>query len=115
MSHELRTPLNSILGFAQLLELEIISEDANDNLRHILKGGYHLLDLINEILDLARIESGRITLSSEPVRMRDALKDALDLMRPLATNKQISIQADAALLCEQHFLYISQTMLLISS
>jgi signal transduction histidine kinase/ActR/RegA family two-component response regulator len=102
MSHELRTPLNSILGFAQLLELETLGEQGADNVYHILKGGYHLLDLINEILDLARIESGRLALSSEPVRMREALKDALDLVRPLAIEKAVSIHPDIALRCNHH-------------
>ena len=94
--------MNSILGFAQLLELENLGEPAADNVYHILKGGYHLLDLINEILDLARIESGRITLSPEPVRMREALKDALDLVRPLAIEKNVSISPDIALRCDHH-------------
>jgi signal transduction histidine kinase/ActR/RegA family two-component response regulator/CHASE3 domain sensor protein len=102
MSHELRTPLNSILGFAQLLEMETLGEQGTDNVYHILKGGYHLLDLINEILDLARIESGRLALSSEPVRMREALKDALDLVRPLAIEKGVSIHPDIALRCNHH-------------
>lgn len=102
MSHELRTPLNSILGFAQLLELQKLGDQASDNVYQILKGGYHLLDLINEILDLARIESGRLTLSSEPVRMREALKDALDLVRPLAIDKHVSISPDIALRCNHH-------------
>jgi signal transduction histidine kinase/FixJ family two-component response regulator/CHASE3 domain sensor protein len=102
MSHELRTPLNSILGFAQLLELEKLNEQANDNIYHILKGGYHLLDLINEILDLARIESGRITLSSEPVGVREALKDAIDLVGPLAVEKHVNLRPDIALRCNCH-------------
>jgi signal transduction histidine kinase/CheY-like chemotaxis protein len=102
MSHELRTPLNSILGFAQLLELENLGELATDNVYQILKGGYHLLDLINEILDLARIESGKLTVSSEPVRMREALKDALDLVRPQAIDKAVSISPDIALRCTHH-------------
>jgi CheY-like chemotaxis protein/anti-sigma regulatory factor (Ser/Thr protein kinase) len=102
MSHELRTPLNSILGFAQLLELQNLGEQGTDNVYHILKGGYHLLELINEILDLARIESGRLTVSLEPVRMREALKDALDLVRPLAADKSVSINPDIALRCNHH-------------
>ncbi len=85
-----------------MLELENLGEQANDNVYHILKGGYHLLDLINEILDLARIESGRITLSPEPVRMREALKDALDLVRPLAIEKNVNISPDIALRCDHH-------------
>ena len=102
MSHELRTPLNSILGFAQLLELENLDDQANDNVYHILKGGYHLLDLINEILDLARIESGRITLSPEPVGVRDALTDSIELVGPLAVEKQVTLNPEIALKCNHH-------------
>jgi signal transduction histidine kinase/CheY-like chemotaxis protein/CHASE3 domain sensor protein len=102
MSHELRTPLNSILGFAQLLELGNLGEQASDNVYHILKGGYHLLDLINEILDLARIESGRLAISSEAVPMREALKDALDLVRPLAIERHVTISPEIALRCNHH-------------
>lgn len=102
MSHELRTPLNSILGFAQLLELGELSEQQSDNVAQILRGGYHLLDLINEILDLARIESGRLSLSSEPVRMRDALQEAIDIVRPLAAQNNISISSENAIQCERH-------------
>jgi signal transduction histidine kinase/ActR/RegA family two-component response regulator len=102
MSHELRTPLNSILGFAQLMELADLNQQESDNVQHILKGGYHLLDLINEILDLARIEAGRLSLSPEPVKMRDALADALELVRPLALEQSIHIISDAAAQSERH-------------
>jgi PAS domain S-box-containing protein len=102
MSHELRTPLNSILGFAQILELGSLTEQQSDNIAHILKGGYHLLDLINEILDLARIESGRLSLSPEPVRVREAIQDAVDLVRPLAIQQNVTLSAAAGLRCEHH-------------
>jgi signal transduction histidine kinase/CheY-like chemotaxis protein/CHASE3 domain sensor protein len=102
MSHELRTPLNSILGFAQLLELGELTGQQADNIRQILKGGYHLLDLINEILDLARIESGRLSLSPEPVSISEVLIDALDLVRPLAAQQNISLNPDGAIKCRQH-------------
>jgi signal transduction histidine kinase/CheY-like chemotaxis protein/HAMP domain-containing protein len=102
MSHELRTPLNSILGFAQLLELADLGGQANDNIQHILKGGYHLLDLINEILDLARIESGRLSLSPEPVEIREVVADALDLVQPLAMEQRINVSAESALRCNLH-------------
>lgn len=102
MSHELRTPLNSILGFAQLLELADHNEKDRDNVEQILKGGYHLLDLINEILDLARIEAGRLSLSPEPVRMREALKDAIELVRPLAAERNINLSPEIAIRCDHH-------------
>ena len=77
MSHELRTPMNAILGFAQLLELDNLDARQREGVAHILKGGRHLLTLINEVLDIARIESGRLSLSSEPVCVRDVLQEAL--------------------------------------
>ena len=58
MSHDLRTPLNAIMGFAQLLDLDGLAPDQADSVHHILRGGEHLLSLINEVLDIARIESG---------------------------------------------------------
>jgi signal transduction histidine kinase/CheY-like chemotaxis protein len=102
MSHELRTPLNSILGFSQLLELGDLTEQQADNVRLILKAGYHLLDLINEVLDLSRIESGRLSLSPEPVRFRDVLEDAMDLVRPLAVQQSVNLNVECAQRCERH-------------
>jgi signal transduction histidine kinase/CheY-like chemotaxis protein len=96
MSHELRTPLNAILGFAQLLDLEDLSETQKDSTKHILKGGWHLLDLINEVLDVARIESGTLTLSPEPVLAGDVLEESVALVRPLANDRGIRITADGS-------------------
>ena len=96
MSHELRTPLNSILGFAQLLGLADLAAQHQSNVQQILKGGYHLLELINEVLDLARIEAGRLSLSLEPVQIKDAAKEALDLVRPIASVQNITLSADLA-------------------
>src|SRR5438874_9089568 len=72
MSHELRTPLNAILGFAQLLEMDQLNPDQSECIQQIMKGGRHLLDLINEVLDIARIEAGRISLSPEPVHVGES-------------------------------------------
>jgi signal transduction histidine kinase/PleD family two-component response regulator len=94
MSHELRTPLNSILGFAQLLALADLAVQHQSNVQQILKGGYHLLELINEVLDLARIEAGRLNMSPEPVQIKDAVKEALDLVRPIANSQNISLSVD---------------------
>src|SRR5437870_4993214 len=104
MSHELRTPMNAILGFAQLLELDTLTKHQQEGVAHILKGGRHLLVLINEVLDIARIESGRLSLSPEAVRVSDVLQEALDLIRPLATEKNIEVNAREAALCHQHVL-----------
>jgi len=94
MSHELRTPLNSILGFAQLLTLTNLAAEHQENIQQILKGGYHLLELINEVLDLARVEAGRLSLSLEPVQVKSAVKEALDLVRPIASLQNIKVSAE---------------------
>lgn len=92
MSHELRTPMNVILGYAQLLEYhnEDDEEQAN-SVNEILKAGYHLLNLINEVLDLSSIESGHISLHIEPVSVDDLLVGCLSLVAPLAKKRGISI------------------------
>jgi CheY-like chemotaxis protein/anti-sigma regulatory factor (Ser/Thr protein kinase) len=92
MSHELRTPLNAIIGFAQLLEMDEVSAERCQNLEQILKGGHHLLGLINEVLDIARIDAGHISLSREPVHLRDLTDEAVALMRPLAIPRSIHLE-----------------------
>lgn len=94
MSHELRTPLNSVIGFAQLLELDELTEDQAENVTLILRAGRHLLDLINEVLDVTRIEAGRMKLSLEPVRVADVLGAALDLIGPQAATLRVDVGAD---------------------
>lgn len=89
MSHDLRTPLNSILGFAQLIEAG--ADEAQDAAEQILKAGSHLLDLINDVLDLARIEAGHLSLSSEPVLVQEAVERVLQLVRPLADQRGIRL------------------------
>ena len=95
MSHELRTPLNSILGFSQLMESdqrEPLTPTQMENVQLILAGGRHLLNLINEVLDLSRIEAGRLSLSIEPVDVPDLLLDALSVVRPLGEDRNITIR-----------------------
>jgi CheY-like chemotaxis protein len=94
MSHELRTPLNSVLGFAQLLEMDDLSEQQEQAVGHILRAGRHLLNLIDEVLDIARIESGHLDLSVEPVLVLDVLGDAVDLARPLAEHRDVGVTVD---------------------
>ncbi len=96
MSHELRTPLNAILGFAQLLEMEELSEDEQESVGHIQKAGQHLLGLINEILDISRIEAGRLPLSIEPVSVSDVVAGALMLVRPLAEPLKVTLHSRCA-------------------
>ncbi|ALO46893.1 response regulator [Pseudohongiella spirulinae] len=93
MSHELRTPMNVILGFAQLLRYdEDLSEEAKDSVSEILKSGNHLLELINEVLDLAKIESGRLTISQEPIEINQLLNDCVRQISPLADERNIGIR-----------------------
>jgi PAS domain S-box-containing protein len=89
MSHELRTPLNAILGFAQLLEMDDLTGEQRDGLGHILSASRHLLALINEVLDIAAIEAGRLPLSLEPVAVADVVGETVTLMRPLADQHRI--------------------------
>ena len=95
MSHELRTPMNAILGFAQLLQSDKsqpITADQAISVEHILKGGRHLLSLINEILDLAKIESGKFDISVESIDPTQAIDDCLSLAQSLATNYEVTVQ-----------------------
>ena len=94
MSHELRTPLNAILGFAQLLEMDDLAPHQRENVAPILTGGHHLLKLINEVLDISRIESGRIQLSPEPVPVQEVLRETLDLVRPLAADAHVEVREE---------------------
>lgn len=96
MSHELRTPMNSILGFAQLLEMGELTEAQLKSVHHILRSGKHLLDLINEVLDIARIEAGRVSISVEAVSAKEIITDCLDTIQPLAASKGIRIHTDIA-------------------
>ncbi len=91
MSHELRTPLNAVLGFGQLMSMSDLDERQQGNVEHILSAGRHLLDLINEILDISRIESGDLRMSLEPVMVDSVLIDAVELVRPVATDHHISL------------------------
>jgi len=92
MSHELRTPLNAILGYAQLFDYDSnLSTGQSDNLLEIRKAGSHLLDLINEVLDLAKIEAGRMTLSLEPVIPDRVLDDCFKLVQPLAEERGVTL------------------------
>jgi len=91
MSHELRTPLNSILGFAQLLRLTELTTSQNKNLDYILKSGQHLLQLINEVLEIARIESGKISISLEPINLINTIEEIISLVMPFSFDKSVDI------------------------
>lgn len=93
ISHELRTPLNAILGFAQLMDGDAsLSVDHQENVAQISKAGYHLLGLINEVLDLSSIESGKITLDVRSFAVSALIDDCLALIAPLAAQKNIAIE-----------------------
>jgi PAS domain S-box-containing protein len=93
MSHELRTPLNSILGFAQLLQMDELPGHQTDAVDHILRAGRHLLDLIDEVLDIARIESGHLELTLAPVPVADIVAEALELTNPIAARAEVVIRS----------------------
>lgn len=94
MSHELRTPLNAILGFAQLLESDLenpLAEDQKESLDYILQGGHHLLGLINEVLDLAKIESGYVSIDAVNLNVDEVIKSSVAMVRQLAKKSVVEI------------------------
>jgi PAS domain S-box-containing protein len=96
MSHELRTPLDAVIDFGRLLALDNVNAGQNEADEQIVKPGRHLLELIDEMLDISRIESGRASLSLEPVHLGSVLTDALSLIRPLADEKHVRLICDPA-------------------
>jgi PAS domain S-box-containing protein len=104
MSHELRTPMNAILGFAQVLELERLNPEQLDFVHEIRSAGNHLLELINELLDLSRIEAGKMAAVLQPVNVRSAVVDAVQIVQPLISARQIGLvnkcEARAAVLAD---------------
>lgn len=91
MSHELRTPLNAILGFGQILSKEKLTPLQSEGIDYILKGGRHLLGLINEVLDISRVESGGDELALEPTALDDVVPEACALVTPLAEQRGITL------------------------
>jgi PAS domain S-box-containing protein len=91
MSHELRTPLNSVLGFAQILEMELKSPDELEMVGYIHHSGKYLLELINEVLDISRIESGHISVMIEPIVLQELEKECVELVRPQANELGVTI------------------------
>lgn len=91
MSHELRTPLNAILGFSQILAMDELNNAQSNAIQHILHAGKHLLGLINEVLDITRIEVGKLSLSPEPIRIKGVIEEALELVQALADQYDVQI------------------------
>ncbi len=98
MSHELRSPLNAILGFAQLMEMDSPAPTPaqTESISQILNAGWYLLELINEILDLAAIESGKLSISLEPVSLRELLHECQSMIEPLALRRSVHMQFPAS-------------------
>lgn len=96
MSHELRTPLNSIIGFADLLSMESFDPRQRENLGYIRQAGHHLLQLVNEVLDITSIETGAISFSLEPVRLMELVNETIDLVRPQANTHSIRLEVETA-------------------
>jgi PAS domain S-box-containing protein len=104
MSHELRTPLNAILGFAQLLSLRFGASDDHEalsRLQHIEDAGWHLLSLINEVLDLSRIEAGAIAMTQERIELVPLLSACLRMVEPMARERRLSVVDLSAVLAGQ--------------
>jgi PAS domain S-box-containing protein len=96
MSHELRTPLTAIGGFSELLTLAELDEEPRDWARTILKATRHLAGLIDEVLDISRIESGHLSLSLEPVALTPLLEETLELMKPVAARRSVVLPPPGA-------------------
>lgn len=92
MSHELRTPLNSILGFAQLLDMDDLKMSQKKGVGHIMKGGKHLLTMINEVLDISKIEAGHLSLSFGSISINRLIVSMMDVVKPMASNNNISLR-----------------------
>ncbi len=97
MSHELRTPMNAILGFGQLLQIdnENINEEQKESIQHVMVAGRHLLQLINEVLDISKVDAGEMSLSIECVSVEFVLKSSLLLVKPLAMKNDVTIKCDS--------------------
>ncbi len=121
MSHEVRSPMNAILGFSQLMkddEVDTVSPKHSEFLNIILKAGDHLLDVINEVLELVVIDSGKVHIELESVDVNLIIKDCLDLLQPLADQKNIKLifkEENINYVVKGDFIRLKQVMLNIIS
>lgn len=92
MSHELRTPMNTVLGFSQLLQLSDLDSEDQENVARILRAGSHLLALIDDVLDIARIEAGDMGIALEPVPVGAIVGEAVELIQPQARERDITVE-----------------------
>jgi PAS domain S-box-containing protein len=93
MSHELRTPLNAVMGFTQLLGMEDLTPSAEQYVEHIQRAGRHLYELIEDVLDIARIEAGRVELSIEPTSLAEVVMEAVGMVEPLAQAAGVALDS----------------------
>jgi signal transduction histidine kinase len=91
MSHELRSPLGAIMGFGQLLDFADLEQQHKQKVGMILKASDHLLSIVDDVLDISRVEEGGLSISQEPVAVQPLIDDAVELMRPLAAGMQVEI------------------------
>jgi PAS domain S-box-containing protein len=110
MSHELRTPLNAILGFGQLLERAPLQERQHRHAEHVVKGGRHLLTMIDEVLEISRIESGNLGISVEPVPVATSVQEALELIKPIADQRDILLDTDLGAATDIHVMADAQRL-----
>jgi CheY-like chemotaxis protein len=113
MSHEIRTPLNAILGFSQILQLDSeapLTASQNESVNEILKASNHLLELVNEILDLTKIESGQLNISMNSVPVKSIMEETLSIVKPLANEHEIKIIAQNIPKSDE-FVYANKTRL----
>lgn len=113
MSHELRTPLNAILGFSQILELDPespLTASQQESVTEILKAGNHLLELINEVLDLSKIESGKLSISIESVSIKSVIEETLSIIKPFADTHEIKLITQMIEVTDD-FVYVDNTRL----
>jgi len=96
MSHELRTPMNSILGFSQLIQMDTKDQSTKENIQEVIHAGDHLLDLINQVLELSQIESETMSLSLDNYNLNDLIKEGISTIKPMADKQGITINYDIA-------------------
>ncbi len=92
VSHELRTPMNAILGFAQLMDMGELNPRHKKGVTHILNSGKHLLELIDEVLDISGIDSGKFSILSEPLQLTGIVAETIDTIKPLADTRQLKLE-----------------------
>ena len=113
MSHELRTPLNAILGFSQILELDPespLTDSQKESVTEIFKAGNHLLELINEVLDLSKIESGKLSISIESVLIKSLMEETFSIIKPFADTHEIKL-VSYPIENSDEFVYVDNTRL----